>query len=385
MKSILITACESSAEKYGAELAREFKKLYPEVHFFGIGGKQMQKQGTELLYPMQKLSLIGIFEVFLYIPRILKILNKTIKETKKRNTAGAVLIDAPDFNLRIARKLKRQSIPVLYYISPTIWAWRKNRLKTIKKYINKMMLIFPFEEKIYKEKQIPAVFIGHPLIKKTRTSMTKQDFFEKYGINNKKRLITLLPGSRKSEIRNHLPVLVEAAEKIKTKYDCQFILKLSENIERKDVAKYLSSLLSSVTILSQDGCESMAYSDLVLSSCGTANLETALLGTPLISFYKLSPLSYHMGRRMVKIEHFSIVNILAGKKVIPELIQKDFNPDSVYDHVSKILDSAEVRNKMISKFRKIKKELGEKDAAANAAKELEQLIFPHASAASDFH
>lgn len=282
MKSILITACESSAEKYGAELAREFKKLYPEVHFFGIGGKQMQKQGTELLYPMQKLSLIGIFEVFLYIPRILKILNKTIKETKKRNTAGAVLIDAPDFNLRIARKLKRQSIPVLYYVSPTIWAWRKNRLKTIKKYINKMMLIFPFEEKIYKEKQIPAVFIGHPLIKKTRTSMTKQDFFEKYGINNKKRLITLLPGSRKSEIRNHLPVLVEAAKKIKTKYDCQFILKLSENIERKDVAKYLSSLLSSVTILSQDGCESMAYSDLVLSSCGTANLETALLGTPLI-------------------------------------------------------------------------------------------------------
>jgi len=385
MKSILITACESSAENYGAELAREFKKLYPEVHFFGIGGKQMQKQGTELLYPMQKLSLIGIFEVFLYIPRILKILNKTIKETKKRNTAGAVLIDAPDFNLRIARKLKRQSIPVLYYISPTIWAWRKNRLKTIKKYINKMMLIFPFEEKIYKEKQIPAVFIGHPLIKKTRTSMTKQDFFEKYGINNKKRLITLLPGSRKSEIRNHLPVLVEAAEKIKTKYDCQFILKLSENIERKDVAKYLSSLLSSVTILSQDGCESMAYSDLVLSSCGTANLETALLGTPLISFYKLSPLSYHMGRRLVKIEHFSIVNILAGKKVIPELIQKDFNPDSVYDHVSKILDSTEVRNNMISKFRKIKKELGEKDAAANAAKELEQLIFPHASAASDFH
>jgi len=385
MKSILITACESSAENYGAELAREFKKLYPEVHFFGIGGKQMQKQGTELLYPMQKLSLIGIFEVFLYIPRILKILNKTIKETKKRNTAGAVLIDAPDFNLRIARKLKRQSIPVLYYISPTIWAWRKNRLKTIKKYINKMMLIFPFEEKIYKEKQIPAVFVGHPLVKKTRTSMTKQDFFEKYGINNKKRLITLLPGSRKSEIRNHLPVLVEAAEKIKTKYDCQFILKLSENIERKDVAKYLSSLLSSVTILSQDGCESMAYSDLVLSSCGTANLETALLGTPLISFYKLSPLSYHMGRRLVKIEHFSIVNILAGKKVIPELIQKDFNPDSVYDHVSKILDSTEVRNNMISKFRKIKKELGEKDAAANAAKELEQLIFPHASAASDFH
>ncbi len=379
MKSILISACESSAENYGADLIREFKKHYPEVHFYGIGGKQMQKQGAELLYSMQKLSLIGIFEVFLYIPRILKILNKTLTETKKRNTAGAVLIDAPDFNLRIAKRLKKQSIPVLYYISPTVWAWRKNRLKTIQKYINKMMLIFPFEEKIYKEKQIPAVFVGHPLVKKTHTSMAKQDFFEKHGINSKQKLITLLPGSRKSEIRNHMPVLVEAAKKIKTKYDCQFILKLSENIKKKDVTGYLDGSLPSFTILIKDGSESMAYSDLVLSSCGTANLETALLGTPLISFYRLSPLSYHMGKRLVKIRYFSIVNILAGKKVIPELIQKDFNINSLYDHVSKILDSTEIQNKMISEFRKIKKELGEKDAAANAAKELEQLISPDAS------
>ncbi len=383
MKSILITACESSAENYGADLVREFKKLHPDVHFFGIGGNKMQKQGVELVYPMQKLSLIGIFEVFLSIPRILKILNNTIKETKKRNAASAVLIDAPDFNLRLARKLKKHSIPILYYISPTVWAWRKNRLKTIQKYTNKMMLIFPFEERIYKERQIPAVFVGHPLVKKTRTSMTRQNFFEKHGINSKQRLITLLPGSRKSEVRNHLPMLVQAAEKIKKKYNCQFILKLSENIKKKDVIRYLDSHLSSITILSQDGCESIAYSDLVLSSCGTANLETALLGTPLISFYRISPLSFHMGKRLVKIRHFSIVNILAGKKIIPELIQKDFNPRSLYEHASKILDSPEVQKKMKSEFRKIKQELGEKDAAANAARQLELLIFPDVSASPD--
>jgi len=385
MKSILITACESSADNYGADLVREFKKLHPDVHFYGIGGKKMQKQGVELVYPMQKLSLIGIFEVFLSIPRILKILNNTIKETKKRNAASAVLIDAPDFNLRLARKLKKHSIPVLYYISPTVWAWRKNRLKTIQKHTNKMMLIFPFEERIYKENRIPAVFIGHPLVKKTRTSMTRQHFFEKHEINSKQRLITLLPGSRKSEVRNHLPVLVQAAEKIKKKYNCQFILKLSENIEKKDVTRYLDSHLSSITILSQDGCESMAYSDLVLSSCGTANLETALLGTPLISFYRISPLSFHMGKKLVKIRHFSIVNILAGKKVVTELIQKDFNPQSLYEHVSKILDSPKVQKKMKSEFRKIRQELGEKDAAANAAKELERFIFPDVSAAPDIH
>jgi len=180
-------------------------------------------------------------------------------------------------------------------------------------------------------------------------------------------------------------VLVQAAEKIKKKYNCQFILKLSENIEKKDVTRYLDSHLSSITILSQDGCESMAYSDLVLSSCGTANLETALLGTPLISFYRISPLSFHMGKKLVKIRHFSIVNILAGKKVVTELIQKDFNPQSLYEHVSKILDSPKVQKKMKSEFRKIRQELGEKDAAANAAKELERFIFPDVSAAPDIH
>jgi lipid-A-disaccharide synthase len=375
MNPILIIACENSADNYGADLVREFRNLHPETHFFGIGGKQMQEKKVELLFSIQELSFIGIFEIIFHIPRILSILNKVAREAKKRNTKAAVLIDSPDFNLRISKKLNKRSIPVLYYISPTVWAWRKNRLQSIKKFTKKMMLIFPFEEKIYKEEQIPAAFVGHPLIKKIQVSLSKQAFFEKHEIKKTKKLITLLPGSRYSEIKYHLPVLAEATKMIQKKYECQFILKLSENIEKKEIAQYFKNHSFPVKILNQDGYEAIAYSDLVLSACGTANLETALLETPLISFYRISPLSYITGKKLVRIKHFSIVNIMAGKEVIPELIQKDFNPISLFEHASKIMDSSEIQKRMITEFKKIKQALGNKDAASNAARELEQLIY----------
>jgi lipid-A-disaccharide synthase len=375
MDSILIIACENSAENYGADLVREFRHFHPGMYFYGIGGKQMQEIGVELLFSIQDLSFIGIFEIIFHIPRILRILNTITKQAKKRNTKAAVLIDSPDFNLRVAKKLKKQSLPVLYYVSPTVWAWRKNRLQTIKKFTSKMMLIFPFEEKIYKDEQIPAAFVGHPLVKKVRVSLSRKAFFAKYEIKDTKKLITLLPGSRQGEIKRHLPVLVKALDLIKKKNDCQFVLKLSDNIDREEIKEYFKGHFSPVKILTQDGYEAMAYSDLVLSACGTANLETALLETPLISFYRISPLSYITGKKLVKIRHFSIVNIISGKEVIPELIQKDFNPESVFEKASQILDSPEIRNKMIADFKKIKQELGGKDAASNAAKELEQLLF----------
>jgi len=375
MDSILIIACENSAENYGADLVREFRHFHPGMDFYGIGGKQMQENGVELLFSIQDLSFIGIFEIIFHIPRILRILNTVTKQAKKRNTKAAVLIDSPDFNLRVAKKLKKQSLPVLYYVSPTVWAWRKNRLQTIKKHTSKIMLIFPFEEKIYKDEQIPAAFVGHPLVKKVRVSLSRQAFFAKHGIKDTKKLITLLPGSRQSEIKRHLPILVKALDLIKKKHDCQFVLKLSDNIDREEIKEYFKGHFSPVKILTQDGYEAMAYSDLVLSACGTANLETALLETPLISFYRISPLSYITGKKLVKIRHFSIVNIISGKEVIPELIQKNFNPESIFEKASQILDSSEIRNKMITEFKKIKQELGDKDAASNAAKELEQLLF----------
>ena len=207
MDSILIVAGENSGEKYGADLVHQFKKLHPSLSFFGIGGKHMEKEGVRLLFPVEKLAVFGVFEIISHLPRIKKIFNRIIREIKHQKPSAAVLIDSPDFNLRLAKKIKKLSIPILYYISPTVWAWRKGRMKTIKKTVDKMMLIFPFEEKIYREYGIPAVYVGHPLKDRIRTSLAKNEFLEKHGLDPHKKLISLLPGSRRSELKYHMPVL----------------------------------------------------------------------------------------------------------------------------------------------------------------------------------
>lgn len=377
MDSILIVAGENSGEKYGAELVHQFKKLRPSLNFFGIGGKHMATEGVHLLFPIEELAVVGVFEVISHLPRIKKIFNRIKKEIKRQKPSASVLIDSPDFNLRLAKKLKKLQIPILYYISPTVWAWRKGRLKTIKKTVEKMMLIFPFEEKIYEEYEIPAVYVGHPLKERVKASLTKEEFSKKYELDPKKKLIALLPGSRKSELKYHMPVLAQALERIRSEWDVQFVLLLAESLERDFLQNLVPRWLKGIKILSEDHYEAIASSDLVLSACGTANLESALLETPLISFYRISPLTYFFGHRLATIKNFSIVNILAGKRIIPELIQRDFTAENIYEETKKILDSEERKSEMIAHFRRIKILLGEKNASQNASQELERLINLH--------
>ena len=375
MDSILIIAGENSGEKYGADLVHQFKKLHPAFTFFGIGGKQMAAEGVEILFSINDLGVVGGFEVLSHLPRIKKIFNRIKNEVKQRQPVASVLIDSPDFNLRLAKKLKKQSIPVLYYISPTVWAWRRGRLKTIKKTIEKMMLIFPFEEKIYKESKIPAVFVGHPLKEKIRTTLTRQQLLEKYGLDSQKKLITLLPGSRTSELKNHMPVLAEAIDLIKNEWDAHFFFLLAEGLDKNLISDFLHLFPDDLIVFTENHYEAISASDIVLSACGTANLEAALLETPLLAFYRISPLTYSFGRWLAHIDDFSIVNILAGTRVIPELIQQDFTPESIFRESKRILESEEIRSEMISHFRRIKKTLGEKAASQNAAKELQKIIF----------
>jgi lipid-A-disaccharide synthase len=372
--SILIIAGENSGEKYGASLVYQFKKINPLSTFFGIGGKQMSAEGVEIISPMEGLSVVGAIEIISHLPRIKRIFDRIKRETLIRRPVASVLIDSPDFNIRLAKILKKLSIPVLYYISPTVWAWRKGRLKTIKKTVDKMLLIFPFEERIYESRQIPAVYVGHPLKERVKISLTKEEFFEKHRLDPEKKLITVLPGSRKSEIKYHLPVLVKSIQKILKEYPVQFVLVLAENLDRNMLSNYFSPDLDHIKIITEDNYEAIASSDVVLSSCGTANLEAALLETPLISFYRLSPFTYYAGVRFIRIKNYSIVNILAGEKIIPELIQQHFTPENICKETKKIFDSSEIRSEMISNFRKIKNILGTERASQNAARELEKLI-----------
>jgi len=372
--SILIVAGENSGEKYGASLVYQFKKINPLFTFFGIGGKQMSAEGVEIISPMEGLSVVGAIEIISHLPRIKRIFDRIKRETLIRRPVASVLIDSPDFNIRLAKILKKLSIPVLYYISPTVWAWRKGRLKTIKKTVDKMLLIFPFEERIYESRQIPAVYVGHPLKERVKISLTKEEFFEKHRLDPEKKLITVLPGSRKSEIKYHLPVLVKSIQKILKEYPVQSVLVLAENLNRNMLSDYISPDHDHIKIITDDNYEAIASSDVVLSSCGTANLEAALLETPLISFYRLSPFTYYAGVRFIRIKNYSIVNILVGEKIIPELIQRHFTSENIYKETKKIFDSAEIRSEMISNFKKIKNILGTKRASPNAARELEKLI-----------
>lgn len=374
MSSILIVAGENSGEKYGARLVHEFKKIHPSFSFFGIGGKEMEKEGVDLLFSVKDMGVVGGFEILSHLPRLKKIFNCLQKEIARKKPQASVLIDSPDFNLRLAKKLNNQSIPVLYYISPTVWAWRRRRLKTIKKTVHKMLLIFPFEEKIYKKEEIPATYIGHPLREFVKRSLSREEFHQKYGLDPEKKLISILPGSRKSELKFHMPVLLRALDSIKDEFDPQCLLLHAENLDLSLTHTYISSYRNDLKVLSTDKYEALAYSHLALAACGTANLEAALLEVPLISFYRILPLTYFLGKRLVPIKIYSIINILAGKKIIPELIQKEFTPENIFKETKEILGSEKSRSRMIENFKSIKTLLGESQASLNAARELEKII-----------
>jgi lipid-A-disaccharide synthase len=374
MRSIFIAAGENSGERYGADVIREFRKIFPMCSFFGIGGKYMQAEGVDIVFAIEELSAVGIFEVLTRLPHFRKIFHHLEREVDARKPAAAVLIDSPDFNLRLARKLKKSGIPVLYYISPTVWAWRSGRLKTIKKFVDRMLLIFPFETKIYADHNIPASYVGHPLKHKVKVRLSRTEFQNKHGLPAGEKLISLLPGSRPTEVKNHLPVLMEAVGQMKDRVQARFLLLLAENMNPALIARYMSKDNQAVQVLTEDSYEAMAYSEIALSACGTANLELALLGTPLIAFYRVSPLTYYPFRRLVKIHDYSIVNILAGKTVVPELIQRRFTAAGLVETTKFVLFSEEKKAAMRAEFERIREGLGEARAAENAALELEKII-----------
>jgi len=374
MSSILIIAGEKSGATYGAGLIRQFKAIDPSSRFFGIGGKGMEAEGVEILFPMEDLAVMGFVEIVSQIPRIRKIFRRIRDEVKARSPKAAVLIDSPDFNLRLAKRLKKLGVPVLYYISPTVWAWRRGRLRAIKRNVSKMLLIFPFEEAIYKQEAIPARFVGHPLLERIHVALGREEFCRKYGLDSKKKLIILLPGSRATEIRFHLPVLIQALKIMRSAWDAQFVLVQADHLEADFYRRIVPDGLPGLTIIRRDAYEAMAAGDLILSACGTANLEAALLGTPLIAFYRLSALTYVFGVKLVRIKNYSIVNILAGDRVVPELIQGEFTPDNLFREAKRILDSPDVRADMKARFEDIRSSLGEAPASKNAALELDRLL-----------
>jgi len=379
MRSILIVAGETSGDKHGADVVREFSRRHADCAFFGVGGERLAGEGVEICCSTKELSAVGIFEVIIRLPQIRRIFTRLEKEVQARRPAAAVLIDSPDFNLRLAKKIHKAGVPVLYYISPTVWAWRSSRLKTIREVVTRMCLIFPFEKRIYEERDIPAAYVGHPLKGTVKAGLKRDEFLSKYSLPHDGHLITLLPGSRRSELKNHLPVLIATARELRKEIPVHFLLVLAGGIDRDTLHRFLPRQEPGLNVLTEDGYDAIAHADLVLSSCGTANLETALLGTPFIAFYRLSPLTYYPFHGLVRIRAYSIVNILAAGPVVPELIQGRFNSTRLVRETKALLSSEEKRAKMKLEFQRVASLLGQEKAAENVARELEGIVFPPCS------
>ncbi len=377
MKNILIVAAENSAENYGSKIIEQFEQSDHKVSFFGAGGDELQKRGVELIVHSKELSIIGIVEVLSSIIRLKKIMGRILDSCKRKKADGAILIDYPDFNLRLAKKLKKAGIPVYYYISPTVWAWRYSRIKIIRKYIDHMFIIFPFEQEIYKREKIPFTYTGHPLIPSISIKKERDIFRKEFKIRDGEKVLSLLPGSRLSEIESLLPEMLSAIKILRSQIKFKAIILKADNINKEIIEQIIESSGIEVDIIDQKNrYDLFNASDAALASCGTSNLELAICGLPFVAVYKVNKLSYLLGKGFLKISLYSIVNILLKKKVVREFIQNEFTAKNCAEAVSTLLDNQDIADEQKMEFRGLKEMLSLKSSPSEVIfSKLFSLIF----------
>lgn len=382
---ILMVAGERSGDLHGAELAGELKAILGEVEIWGCGGEAMREAGVDLVADLRDFAMVGITEVIGGLPRARRAFNRLLEEAGRRRPALAVLIDAPSLNLRLAKRLKRQGIPVVYYVSPQIWAWKKWRMRHLQKRVDKMLCIFDFEEEIYRKAGVPVEYVGHPMIDRPEIAaprLSRHEFFAQAALDPALQLIALLPGSRESEVRYILPGLIEAAQELRRRQPDrwrQFVVPVAPTLDAAGIEAMLGKSAADralIKVLANATHDVLRYADAAVVASGTATLETALLGCPMVVVYRLAPSTAFLARFMVDVPYYSIVNLLAHKPAVPELIQNDFTGRRVADEIERLLESPEARAGMLSDFRRVRARLGPGGAARRAAEAVAAMIEP---------
>ena len=367
-KTIMIIAGEASGDMHGASLVHEMLKIDSSLKFYGIGGNKLQEVGVNLLAHSSEMAVMGLTEVIPKLGTILRIMNRMKKSMDEFNPDLVILIDYPDFNLRIAKAAYKRGIKVFYYISPQVWAWRKGRINQIKKLVNKMAVILPFEVETYRQKGFPVNYVGHPLLDLVKTEYSPQEARTKFGLKEGKTTVALLPGSRFSEVNNLLPEMLKAGEILAQHIqDIQFLLPLADTIEEKIITDIISRYALKVNIISGYTYDAISCSDLAIVASGTATLETALLGVPMVIIYKISSLTYFIGKFIVHVRNIGLANIIAGKTIVPELIQEDASGNRIAAEALDILTDAERKQEMIKELTAIRNKLGNPGAARKTA------------------
>ena len=369
---LLISAGEASGEVYGARLIDALRALRgsrPELEFFGVGGEQMRRAGCDLIVNANDIAVVGLAEVVEHLPRIFKLFHRVVAEAEHRRPDAAVLIDFPDFNFRLARDLHKRGIPVIYYVSPQLWAWRQSRIELVRKYVRKMLVIFPFEEKFYRERGIEAEFVGHPLADMALPTVTREDFAKQYGIDPQRQWIALLPGSRRGEVARILPKLLQAAQLLGPEH--VYIVPVASTLDPKWMASFLPECRAAIT-LSDDARSTLLHARAAAVASGTSTLEAALIGTPFAMVYQVAPLTWTFGRRLVRVDRFAMPNLIAERDVVLELVQENFTPERVCAELRRLLPDSCERQSMLTGFDQVKRNLrgsaADSDASSRAAR-----------------
>lgn len=375
-KRIMIIAGEASGDLHGSGLVRECLALDPTLRFLGIGGSLMRAQGVDILVDARDMAVVGLVEVAAHFPTIYRAFRKMERILREDPPELLVLIDYPDFNLRLARVAKAAGVKVLYYISPQVWAWRVGRVKKIARLVDRMAVVFPFEVPFYEKEGVLVSFVGHPLVNSVRPTLTVDEARDAFGIDPSRKTVGLFPGSRRQEIRTHLPVLLESARLLAERFPgLQFILPLASSLERGDVAPYLETCgVPVILVEGGKGHDVTQVCDAIISVSGTVTLEIALLGVPMVIIYKVSPLTYQVGKRLIRVDHIGICNIVADKRVVRELIQHEAEPGPIADEIARILTDASYADEIRQGLALVRERLGEGGCSARVAAIVREML-----------
>jgi len=363
-RKILVSAGEASGDLYAALVVEELRRLQPDAEFFGCTGPRLRAGGVRTEVDAASLAVVGLLEVVHHIPRIYGEYRKLVAAAEKERPDLAILTDSPDFHLRVARRLHRQGIPVVYLVAPQAWAWRKGRLREMRRTLQHLLCIFPFEEEFFRREGVPATYIGHPLAGLVRPALTRDEFFKKHRLPAGRRIVVVLPGSRRGEAARHLPALADAADRLYREHAVNILLPASVTTGADFFRERLGD--SPIRVIEGESWDAMAHADLALAASGTVTVEAALLGTPMVTFYKVAPVSWMAGKFLVNVPFYSMVNLIAGRAVIPELMQGQMSGESLAREANRLLSNRAAREEMKAGLAAVREKLSQGGLAAPA-------------------
>lgn len=369
----MLSCAEASGDLYAGALTRELRRLDPALQIAGLGGPRFEAAGGRLVADYRGIAVTGLTEALAKIPESLGTLRKLIDFARSERPDALVVIDSPDFNFRLAPRVKRLGVPVVYYVSPQIWAWRKGRLNAIRRFADRVLVIFPFEESIYRAGGVPVEFVGHPLVELTTVTAPREAFLRTHGLSPAVPTVALLPGSRHNEVSRILPDLLAAAPLIRAQVpDAQFVIARAPHLDDHLFAGARD--LAGCVVVNGDTDTVLASADLALTASGTATVQTALHDTPMVIVYRVSPLTYQLGRRLVNVPAIGMVNLIAGEAIVPELIQHEFTPRSVAREAIALLTDRERAARVRAGLARVREQLGGPGASGRAARAILNVV-----------